>query len=393
MSGYAKRMMQIAEAWIRANPEPHLPLRLPPMGRSREDIAKDIANADQALSKARLTNNEAIVRQVEEIRAALLKIQQDGNLDRLREEVTDLLNKRHHLSQGSILHLADRLTTNDDPLIDSPESSWLIAWARDGYNVFDLSSDFTAAMLLTDQRQIDLSSLRLPFRGILFTIPDQFAIGAEGTSYTKIHVFELEDSESPEERAETTADTAPRVPRPAIGIYTVSGPHLLATIVPRDELSWDKIEDLPDNVEIDADREACKTIQRVIFGALAYATMVDRAIVERSPGPPKKKHAPHQPSIRHWTIGSTIKIDPELVRAARRGAREVAIRIKRRFIVRGHYRDQAHGPRRSLRTSRWIAPFYKGPTDGAILVHTYEPSTPDMDLTEAKQPKDGKDRR
>jgi len=136
-------------------------------------------------------------------------------------------------------------------------------------------------------------------------------------------------------------------------------------------LSWGVLEELPDDVTQDLDKEARTTIQRVVFGALAYATAVDRAITERFPAPKKKRE---QPSIAHWTIGRTIQIDPELVRIARSGAREIAFRIKSRFIVRGHYRNQAHGPSRSLRTSKWISPFWKGPEEGARLVHTYKPT-------------------
>jgi hypothetical protein len=255
-----------------------------------------------------------------------------------------------------------------DPVGYATEAPWLLAWARDGYNVFDLSPDFVAAMLLTDPREIDLPSLKLPFRGMLFTIPDGFAIGTEGVSYTKIHVAEIADSRTFGEDPSTV-----REKRPAIVIYATDGQRLLATVAPRADLSWDVIEELPGEEIPDLDKEAQKTIQRIALGALAYATAVDRAITERFPENPKKRR--DQPSIAHWTIGRTIKIAPELVRVARSGSREIAFKIKSRFIVRGHYRNQAHGEKRSLRTLKWIAPFFKGPEEGAQLVHTYKPST------------------
>ncbi len=40
--------------------------------------------------------------------------------------------------------------------------------------------------------------------------------------------------------------------------------------------------------------------------------------------------------------------------------------LSKRFVVRGHWRNQAYGPRQSLRRPTWIAPHVKGP-DGAPL--------------------------
>ncbi len=363
MSGYAKRMMEIAVAWHRANPDPSADLRLPRSLDDLTDQSKDIAKIDVTIAKARRLGRADLALQLEEVRASFEKIQNDPVLGKHLDDLSRMVNTPYRLVQNKL----DRPSVGEDPLGYAVEAPWLLAWARDGYNVFDLSPDFVAAMLLTDPSAIDLPSLKLPFRGMLFMIPDRFAIGAEGTSYTKIHVVETDDSR-------TFDASVPREgeKRPAIAIYATDGSRILSTIAPRAELSWATLEELPDEVALDVDKEARKTIQRVVLGALAFATAVDRAITERFPAPKKRRD---QPSIAHWTIGRTIEIDPELVRVARAGAREIAFRIKSRFIVRGHYRDQAHGPNRSLRTSKWIAPFWKGPEEGARLVHTYKPSS------------------
>jgi hypothetical protein len=366
MSGYAKRMMEIATAWLRENPDPSTAdLRLPRNLDDLNDQRKDIAKVDAMLVKARLEGRDELVQELENIRATFVRIQNDPALRECLEDLSTTVNTPYRLSQNKFTRADD-----EDPLSYSVEAPWLLTWARDGYNVFDLSPDFVAAMLLTDPSEIDLPSLKLPFRGMLFMIPDQFAKGAEGTSYTKIHVVETADSrtfEAPGPRTEGE-------PRPAIVIYATDGKHILATVAPRAELSWAALEELPDDVTLDDDKEARKTIQRIVFGAIAYATAVDRAITERFPAP-KKKKTDDKVAIAHWTIGREIKIEPELVRIARAGAREIAFRIKSRFMVRGHYRNQAHGPNRSLRTSKWIAPFAKGPQEGAKLVHTYKPVT------------------
>lgn len=367
MSGYAKRMMDIAAAWHRANPDPTAALKLPRNLETLADQRKEIARVDVMIAKARRAGREDLARECEDVRATFEKLQNDPSISQALDGLSVMVNTPYRLSQSKL----DRPATEDpnDPLWYAVEAPWLLAWARDGYNVFDLSPDFVAAMLLTDPSEIDLPSLKLPFRGMLFMVPDRFAIGAEGTSYTKIHVVETDDS-----RIFGADHPKDGEKRPAITIYATDGVRLLSTVAPRADLSWAVLEELPDAVDHDVDREARTTIQRIVFGALAYATAVDRAITERFPGQAKKRRV--QPSIAHWTIGREIEISPELVRVARGGAKEIAFRIKSRFVVRGHYRNQAHGPNRSLRTSKWIAPFFKGPEEGAQLVHTYKPSSP-----------------
>jgi len=366
MSGYAKRMMEIAAVWHHENPDPGADLRLPRrLDHLRDDLDKDIVRTEGLIAKARREGRDNLVQQLEDVRATFERIQSDPKLDECLDELNTAVNTPYKLSQNKLNRPGAHA---NDPLWYAVEAPWLLAWARDGYNVFDLSPDFVAAMLLTDPSEIDLPSLKLPFHGMLFMIPDRFAIGAEGTSYTKIHVVETDDSRIFD--GGVVREDGEK--RPAIVIYATDGERLLSTIAPRAELSWATLEDLPDDVVLDLDKEARTTIQRVVLGAIAYATAVDRAITERFPAPKKRRE---QPSIAHWTIGCEIKIDSELVRIARSGAREIAFRIKSRFVVRGHYRNQAHGPKRALRTSKWIAPFFKGPEEGAKLVHTYKPSS------------------
>lgn len=368
MSGYSKRMMEIAAAWLRTNPIPGDAVHLPrSIDQFATTVVKDVQQTKDLIAKAREQGQLDVVQELEGVLSTFEGILADPKLGESVADLHNLVNRSYRLEQSKLDRASNQAADphSADPLWYANEVPWLLPWAREGYNVFDLSPDFVAAMLLTDPSEIDLPALKLPFSGMLFMIPDGFAIGAEGLSYTKIHVAATDDSRSRGEE-----DTKEK--RPAILIYASDGMHLLSTVVARADLSWSTLEELPDDVELDADKEARKTIQRVVLGAIAYATAVDRAITDRFPAA-KKKKVRDQPSIAHWTIGRTIQIDPELVRVARSGSREIAFRIKSRFIVRGHYRNQAHGPARSLRSSRWIAPHCRGPEEGARLVHTYKP--------------------
>jgi hypothetical protein len=154
-------------------------------------------------------------------------------------------------------------------------------------------------------------------------------------------------------------------------IYATDGAHALNTTIDQAHLTWDSFDALP-SVEAPADQQVSHTIRQIVFGALAYATAVERAIEPREPVTRKGAKRDASPSPKHWDMGRTIRLDPRLVQAARSGSREIALRLKQRHIVRGHYRNQAHGIRRAERKKIWISCFWKGPEEGAALVHTYK---------------------
>lgn len=67
----------------------------------------------------------------------------------------------------------------------------------------------------------------------------------------------------------------------------------------------------------------------------------------------------------HCVLGHSIRLSPQaaaLGKMKRRGAR-CGYRISSRFIVRGHWRNQACGKDRLDRRRIWIQPYWKGPAD------------------------------
>lgn len=405
MSGYTKRMMEVAAEWLAVNPDPDSPfVNVPGLDKNRPPPKIDLARY------------ERIAREHPELAPEVEKIKE--GLKRRAEAAVSL-----HETETQLEEIFSRAPTpghqkyETDGLHHADVGRWCLAWARQGYNVFDLSPDFTAAILLTDAREMDISDVRLPFAGMLFMIEGGFAKGAEGTSYTKIHVTELPRRDrsmleardtmvdalkdlSPTQvgdvlrnaQAKLDAPVPPSVslvkaPAPdpsdtAIHIHASDGTRVLETWIDRKGLSWDAFDDLPDDVTDDADRAARHALRQIVFGTIAYINAVEGAMEQRfAPSPTKKTKKPDD-KVRasHWTVGRTIKIDPRLVAAVRAGSREVAFRLKHRHIVRGHYRNQAHGPARSLRTKKWIACYWKGPEEGATLVHTYK-------LDETKEPR------
>lgn len=413
MTSYSKQMMELAATWLVENPDPDSAmLRIPGVTMRRDT---------QLQHEAWLREKRLLVAARPEIaRVASEKLDEAERVLKERGEaardLADAESKLEDMINQGIMPAHRKLCA--DTALHSDVGRWCLAWARHGHNVFDLSVDFTAAMLLTDPEQIDISSVKMPFAGLLLFIPDGFACGAGGATYTKIHVTEMDINSL--RQLEVTSGlidafsqlTAPRAravmdrieddiaraggvlpPSTLLGppayvglrelepddtalhIYATDGVNVLDTLTMRHGLTWAALEDLPDAIDDDADRAASRAIRRIVFGTLAYLSAVPGAREIRERTGKRARRVAADPGPVLWDVGRTVRIDPQLVRLARGGSREIALRIKHRHIVRGHYRDQPHGPGRSERKRIWIAPFWKGPEGGAALVHTYRPET------------------
>ncbi len=86
----------------------------------------------------------------------------------------------------------------------------------------------------------------------------------------------------------------------------------------------------------------------------------------------KRSGAPDLAQAR-FMLSADVKVDlrPEL-KAALSGGRGGGGAPTVQFLVRGHWRQQAHGPGRALRKSIWIQPFWKGPEEARVLLRAHK---------------------
>ena len=400
MASYSKRMVEVAQTWLVVNKDPLSPwVNIPGLDKSRAASSPVTIPNRARYEKAAKTRPEIAAGLAEIDRMEVQRQTGCAEVQQLEKKVEELINVAP--TPGQHKHpVEDEFRTDI--------GRWCLAWARDGHNVFDLGVDFAAAMLLTDAREIDIASVRLPFRGLLMIVPDGFARGIEGGHYTKIHITEIPRAQikaldvcnriaailGPLDPGITKAVLDEVGSKPlgmgatghrltdnlvntyadpedtAFHIYVSDGTHVLDTLIERRGLTWDSFDTLPDDVVEDVDRAARHTIRQIVFGTLAYISAVEHATELRAPIG-KKRAARDGDAPKIHDVGRTIRLDPHLVRAARSGSREVALRLKHRHIVRGHYRNQPFGPRRAEVKRIWLTPFWKGPEDGAELVHTY----------------------
>lgn len=75
-----------------------------------------------------------------------------------------------------------------------------------------------------------------------------------------------------------------------------------------------------------------------------------------------------------YDVGRVLRLDGRLRQALLESAGdEQRWHVAQRFIVRGHWRNQAYGEGRALRRRQWIEPHWKGPENAVeALTRTYE---------------------
>lgn len=88
----------------------------------------------------------------------------------------------------------------------------------------------------------------------------------------------------------------------------------------------------------------------------------------------KSKRAGGAPVLNNarFMLSAAVQVDlRDVVHAVQRGERRKGGKLTVQFLVRGHWKNQAHGPHQSLRKRIWLQPFWKGNEETRILLRNY----------------------
>lgn len=242
-------------------------------------------------------------------------------------------------------------------------------WAEAGGNQFQITSDLAAALVLTDVPDIMSNEAKLPYETVVFSLPPNtvpFVLPDEGVKHTE------------------WADT--------LWIERVDEGKYLWVIRWR-ELELHQLFDVENDAWFrDDSEEALASDDETSFQA-AYklvrnfalwlhaegAAEMKRARVDVPKKLAEKRAKSGEAWPKQWLFGKEVKISPELRRAAMEsvlGRSRHSVegwKVRARFTVRGHWRNQVHGAGMQLRTRKWIAPYWKGPAEKEAWAHIYKP--------------------
>lgn len=121
----------------------------------------------------------------------------------------------------------------------------------------------------------------------------------------------------------------------------------------------------------DLDERCASLLGRLILNVCL--AMTDPTQV-RAPKEPKKgkkgkhnKRGSKEPTVRTYVLGKTPAFDcrPQVEAYMRTGRAGSQLNVQ--SMVSGHWKRQAYGPRRELRKTIWVEPYWRGPEDAPIL--------------------------
>lgn len=112
--------------------------------------------------------------------------------------------------------------------------------------------------------------------------------------------------------------------------------------------------------EFDAPGAIASTVQLMSFFAAAALLMASPGVADKSTVVPKTKAA--RKDAKKGRSGNVTVIDLHAPKHVATGETDESGRVyTHRWMVRGHWRNQPHGPNRSRRSIRWIPSYIKGP--------------------------------
>jgi hypothetical protein len=261
----------------------------------------------------------------------------------------------------------------------------LLRWLDSGLPAFDLTHSLAAGLLLTDPSDVNASEIKLPFEAFIVRFPQPFweIVGHTGrkwpVSLAIVHTYPFEDSYRLVTRlvskavkfTDRTQVWEVLMPLPEagpVGPWTDMEFTNAAQPARQEEVLTTAVITIEDD-----DKHLAKAFRRLLVNLCLYVAEKGRGEPSRKSSSGKKSTS-GEPVPEIWTIGREVKLDRELVASAQawtaaQGRQKEGWALRSKFTVRGHWRNVAHGPGRTLHTRKWIAPYWKG--QGPMMSHLY----------------------
>lgn len=279
--------------------------------------------------------------------------------------------------------------------------SWhaAVRWASFGMPLFDLTHSLCAKLILTDPEDVLMTEIPFPFPIFVLRLPLDFGFVVKDDNGTYIpiknvwvHSLEFEEFGrvlsiecSPGNKTDATLDAVNRIEEKKISKWidddvifrakpSVESPRFRVEPDPKCKASISLIKRLLVNFCLYLSSTSCN-----LSRSGSWKRRADEKVLERG--------VPHS-----WVAGRDIKLGKEILSAAKANVASefsgdgAKWKLKKSFVVRGHYRWQPCGPRNEDRKRIMIDPFWKGPVDSIALRRSYKSEEPKEERNESERP-------
>lgn len=224
-------------------------------------------------------------------------------------------------------------------------------WGATGFPIIRPTSDLCDALIMTEAVG-NLKDLKLPFQTLLVSIPKSHKLFFPGKGRVELLTI---STTSYEERNQGLAVTA------LVGKMTY---QMFWTLfdMPQEEAIQLANGD-SDNGDVDL-----RLIFRLCLNIVEYLNNLSEEACDRE--------TPSKGAFRGCSvnsIGGDVKLSKHLKEYARSYSADQK-KLKNRHVRRGHFTNQPHGPKNSLRKRIWIHPVWVGPKLGEVIERGYKVS-------------------
>jgi len=243
---------------------------------------------------------------------------------------------------------------------------WMARWYDQGLPVVTLGHKYSAALMATSISKEVGDYVKPPWKAFLIHLPAGLLSTASlrgSTGITRVVVHYVQNSDGSHVwNWSAFGSTDPTT------LYSYG--NNLERLLSDDQL---ETNDGPVFLELtESDERVSMLIGRLIVGVCLGFSDPNNV----KPQGPRARSYPHtqvrkhkEPTTRTFILGGAVKVD------CRQAVREYVAgttthKLSVQVLVRGHWRAQVHGVKRSLRKVIWIEPFWRGPEDAPILAKT-----------------------
>lgn len=267
----------------------------------------------------------------------------------------------------------------------------LVRWLQSGLPVLRPSLDLASGLVLTDPSDVRGEEWKFPFNTFLIHVPyDIWLIeGGKAVTYDQetgdaSEVFHADDTYVTMVLVHTYLDSHDHscvevraIARSGLGLFS------RFILPPDDKPIADWLAKTGTTYVKDSPIPLAAGEARIITEVWRLVINLCLFVVGHGKGRSEARYTTKKARRRHqeqgslpmgpevWVIGKEIKLDKELISAAKSRTTGRGWKIKSRSVTRGHFTHQAYGPRHSLRKVMWIKPYYRGLTAGQRITHLY----------------------
>lgn len=213
---------------------------------------------------------------------------------------------------------------------------WSCTWRESGYARIDVGHKLAAALMLTDVKE-DIE-VRAPWRAFSLHVPPGI------TRVSRILVMSADRDDQ---------DTAIAI----LGVIFEDGSFGEFSVNHLEQTEVDLLTNLVRGVCLAAEQGHAER-------AGSHGATGSKSSSKRVIGKP--------PAGERYQLAAPVKIDLRDVVREHLGGKRKGGSPKVQFIVRGHWRNQVHGPGRAGRKRIWIEPFWKGDEGARVLLREHK---------------------